>query len=266
MTDEELLRGLDAAIRRRAGSTEPVTESLQRFANGDATAATNDEVAADLKIDRTAREELTRPLGEDFQRAALSRVLAERAAGARAASSDASPTSPSAMKLRRGWNVAAGASVILALAASVVFWLSPKEPKDGLPVYSLSASGGESDMRGVALPEAVHIRSDSTLTIVLQPVRRVVGPLEARAAVVPVKDEVARKFDARIEVSADGIVRLRANATALFPDGPGEADVVIVVGRPGAVPDDVASLVRVSETTNRGLRVGRVHVDRTRDH
>jgi hypothetical protein len=266
MTDEELLAELDAAMRRRPGAAEPLTASLQRFANGEATDDVSGAVASELGFDDAARQALVRPLDTDFRRTVVERAIAqrgERTTGETRSRAHSGPTM--AAKPRRRWTMAAGASVTLALAASFVVWTSSRHPVDALPLYAMSTSGGESELRGSAAPDGVHMRSDSTLSVVLQPVRPVAGPLDARAAIVGPHGAVARTLESPIDVSAEGVVRLRAPATALFADGLGEVDVVIVVARPGTLPSDADAIAHADGSDGSALRVGRVHVDMIRD-
>ncbi|MFI5298470.1 MAG: hypothetical protein ACHREM_10250 [Polyangiales bacterium] len=259
MTDDEILAHLADAVRRRPGVAAPLSTAMERVAEGDVRDEAIDAVAAEQGLDPSIARDALRPLGDEFKRDVLANVLAARAKQAVPRPALRIVEGPSAAKKRRPASVLAGVTTALALAASTLLWVSSRTQVDGLPLYVFSATGGDKDLRGASAPVDVRLRRDSTLSMLMRPSDRVRGGVEARLAVV--KDGNARVWSGPLDVSVDGAVRVRASAVALFPEGVGGFDVVLVVGRAGTLPTGAEAIAHARDDEPPNARVGRLHVE-----
>lgn len=132
---------------------------------------------------------------------------------------------------RRRW--AAGVSTTLALAAAGALWIATRPGSGGapLPAYALAVTG-ERDTRA-DVPAPAVLSPGARVTLVLRPAAPAEGPLEARAFLVQRAAEIA--LDVSVEVSEDGAVRMVGRAPAGAALATGEAEVVAVIGRRGAL-------------------------------
>jgi hypothetical protein len=158
----------------------------------------------------------------------------------------------------------------LAAAAAVAFVVMGKGGGDSLPDYAVDVTGGDRKVRGddgvrsVIEPQRdphagavreVHVSEGSRFSIVLRPETRVEGPVAARAVLV--RDGRSQEFRVPIEVAPEGAVRLVATTEDFPAPAHGTWGLVVVVGRPDALPasEDVAR-----KAAGRGFRTFDVRV------
>lgn len=248
---DDVLEGIAAAGRRRDADEDPRWEA---FAAGDL--SPEDEQAlralADSSPEHARAWEAFLPLDD----AALARIAdhvdRELDAGAPVAEPTAAAEAPRAssevsrgsvvVPLRRraparslAW---AGAAVgVLAAAAALVLVLrAPAAPP--LPGYSLEVLSSEgplrSDGRTAESAATVRLRPDTRFQAVLRPATAVTGPVAVR--VYERTKGGLRVVPAETEVADGGAVRLTGRAGDLFGAGGGEREILVVIGRPEAIP------------------------------
>jgi hypothetical protein len=127
----------------------------------------------------------------------------------------------------------------VAAAAAVVLWLRTSGPGD-LPAYELAAEGGEEELRGSSEPSrtgpatVLRVKPGTRVEFVVRPAVAVDGDVDVRAFLV--RQGESRAWTPPYERSSDGAFRIVGPARALFGPSEGELDVVLVVGRPAALP------------------------------
>jgi hypothetical protein len=173
------------------------------------------------------------PLGADGERRLAERVIAAREGAAtepRASSAKVIPLAPR----RRRWPAAAGG---LALAAALLgLWLRPgREPS--LPEYEPVFVSGAQEVRGAA-PGPVRLVPGGAVTAALRPLSRVEGPVAAGAWILRGDEAVALRVE--VEVSTDGGVKVTARPPSGRGVPPGEAELLVLVCRPGGLPSSGA--------------------------
>lgn len=131
---------------------------------------------------------------------------------------DAAPARPERRRAR--WWIGGG---VLAAAASLLLLLRAPGP---VPDYRVEVSG-LSEMRGSAPTEA------ETLLVVALPPSEVEGSIVGRAYSLTPEP---RPWPAP-EVASTGALRWRVARTRVAPAGASSVEVLILVGRPGALPD-----------------------------
>ena len=131
--------------------------------------------------------------------------------------------------------VAIGITVV-ALAAGAMLTLRARSVEP-LPPYALAVSGGEQTTRG-AMPSvaeaSLRVRRGGEFQLVLRPATRASGPVEARVFVA--QNDRVRPFAGTVDVAEGGAVRVVATPAELTALSPGEARVVVFVGRTGFLP------------------------------
>jgi hypothetical protein len=157
----------------------------------------------------------------------------------------ASPSGSAHRSPRRFFLATSG---LVAAAAVLAMWLKPTNPNSpnspnaldsGFPAYSISASGGVRETRGVA-PAATtggdettaasqRVTPASELVIVCRPETGVTDEVAARTFFVQGAD--VSEVHPRIQVAPSGAVELRLRGAELPGHGPGPAAVRVVVGR-----------------------------------
>lgn len=255
-TSEELIRSL----RELEGEEQEDALTDARWERLAAGTASDEDRAALERLaheDPLAREALAlfAPLGEDAQRRYAGAIEAELAASREQAKAPAAGPIPeparehtrehtTVVPLRarppRGasFRRLAAAGTALAMAAAVALMLTrPHAPGATLPAYALALSGGEAIDRGEPDATLPVLRRGSRLTLTLRPATPVRGPVEARAFLVQAGRTVA--LDAALQLSADGAVRLVARVAEVSP---GDAEIVAVIARPGALGPGVEAL------------------------
>jgi len=164
-----------------------------------------------------------------------------------------------------------GLALALLAAAFSVFGVALVLRKPGtapIGAYSLSVEGGNREDRGEPpAPEAV-IRLDpaSRLALSLRPEAPVSGALAVRGFLV--REGKARPWDVPAVVGAGGVVRVEGTVAALFGELPeGAWDLVLVVARPEALPDDAELAEAAAEgKTLPGVSMHRRHITLSRPH
>jgi hypothetical protein len=292
MTDEELWK----ALARAAREEDETDARLRGLASGELTAEEraelealargDDEAAADAfelyrpfeaaEIDRivasvqgAARGAAGAPATsarESGSRAAGSRAAGSRAAGSRAAGSGepaAQSVYSARMAVRPARRTARTVAIFAApLAAAAALVLLMRTRQVDLPAYDLEIASSVQDTRAGGPSEHVsEARLDRTAAfeMVVRPAERARTPIAARAALVHEQRAVA--WDAPIEISPEGAVRVRGAARALFGDARGVYEIVVVVARPEDLPsaDEVASIASGASSPGRARVVrGRV--------
>ncbi|MBI4511950.1 MAG: hypothetical protein HY698_20120 [Deltaproteobacteria bacterium] len=206
MTDDQLLKALGQLAREQRAMEEPSVTSLSDTAK--------DKLAA--------------------------RLLAE----VRRGSQNPGPTGhviPSRTKAIR----ASMLGVPLAMAAALALWLTTTERASlaPLPNYEMVASGGARDFRSGEPSrgeEPIVLVPGTRLDLHLRPATPVVGRISTR--VHAVQNGQAREIGVQEQVSDEGAVRISVPAEAI--PNPGEWEVVVVLGRAGAVPETLAAAER----------------------
>jgi hypothetical protein len=155
--------------------------------------------------------------------------------------------------IRQRWQLFVMAPIAAAVAGAwLVFGslLGPQHPP--LPLYALEAHGGIAQMRGPADETArrpLELAPGVSLELVMRPEDRVEGPVAA--TLYWVKDGQVRRWPAAIEQAPGGAMRVRGPVVAPFGRGAGE--IVVVLGRPEALPREeqglAAELLRETAST-----------------
>jgi hypothetical protein len=254
MTDDELLVALGR--RAREENEDPEIAALERLARGEVD-------ASDLPgIDDDARD-LFRPLDAAAEERIASAILSAGAArngpALRVVRGGEDPSGPpgSATSENRTpkLTLVRLAPVILAAAAVFLFLVIPRGTE--LPNYVVEISGDVASVRSDG-PKVVETRAtlhrEAQLQIVLRPGEPTEDPVVATAALV--QDGRATPLAAKIEVSADGAVRVSGPVSAVFP-GPGAFDVVVAIAPEGKLPTDLA---KAASEPPRGVRVLRATI------
>ncbi|TKC99956.1 CHAT domain-containing protein [Polyangium fumosum] len=186
--------------------------------------------------------ELLRPLDKAERSALADAVFATL--DAKGAPEEARPAPvvpierPKKLGARRRFGLV-GALVAAALGALALFVLLRRDAPAPIAAYTLSVEGGNQAERGDRPPEDVVIRLDpaSRLSLALRPGSPVAGAIAVRGFLV--REGAARAWEPPMVVGAGGVVRIEGTAAALFGDVPeGAWDVVLLVGRPEALPDE----------------------------
>ncbi|MDI1480210.1 CHAT domain-containing protein [Polyangium sp. y55x31] len=134
-----------------------------------------------------------------------------------------------------------GALLAAALGALALFVLVRRDEPAPIAAYTLSVEGGNQSERGDEPPKDAVIRLDpaSRLSLALRPEAPVSGAIAVRGFLV--REGAAKPWEPPMVVGAGGVVRIEGTAAALFGDVPeGAWDVVLLVGRPEALPEESA--------------------------
>jgi hypothetical protein len=245
-----LLAQLGATTRAQDDALDPRLDAL---CDGTISAEDRAALEADAAKDPALglALEAFRPLGDDHAARIAAKLVAARPATVAAASEVAHEPAPRASNVvsiarRRPSLLARSVPIVGALAvaaAAVVYFVRPSASP--LPPYELIVGGGDRALRGgdadpVAVP---RLARDSRFELLLRPASATSEPIEVRAFLV--RDGIARPWQVTAEVSADGAARIQGRVDALFPAGPGEWGVLLVVGRRGHVELDAASAARL---------------------
>lgn len=252
MSDERLLKELAQLERARAAAgPEPVWDAL---AGGNLTAEQLARLQAEARTtpEAAAAWEAFQPLDAPFRAALTARLAQELRAGA--------PTQPSAAPAPAGrvWNSVPGwlrlglapALVLAVLLVSVRIWRDPGP----LPAYELRLSGDSRSLRSTTTAAEVGSATPASFApgnrfeLVLTPATSAGRAVEARLFIVR---------GARLEtlaapaptLSVDGAWRLAGVVGQDVQLPLGEFTLLVVVGRPGDLPDPAQLAARSSTTT-----------------
>ncbi len=223
MKDDELLARVAEAVKQEEESVDP---RLDAFAAGEI-----DEKAAREALSGAADADAVlaayRPLDQKTRHTIVERVLADRPA--------ARPRRVLALRL-----LLLGAPTAVAVAAIVFVALLPP---GGLPDYSDELMAGDATVRGTATTASTRLHVDSRLEWVLRPASVSPGHIEVQTFLL--KDGVATAWPVTAEISEQGSVRMVGTARSLGVPA-GELDLVAIVSRRGAAPEDWRTMVEAA--------------------
>ncbi len=236
MNDDELLAATVEAARDDARRAHE--ERLDAYADRRISAAEVTALARAAGVDDNLDDELRafRPVDDEARARIAARVTAELATRA--------PASGKGARVGvRSWTfrsvtIAAG---VLTMAAAVALVVRTRDA--ALPAYEIAFVGGDQALRG-AVPAAVapvhKFSRGESFRMVLRPRTALGGPVAARLFLRRGAD--VRAWDAPVDVSSEGAVRVVASLDTLPAASEGDWDLVVVVGRPDAVPRAAADL------------------------
>jgi hypothetical protein len=256
VNDDDLLARLRKAASHDAERAR--APEWERVADG---TATDEERRALEKIarawdDEDALRDLA-PIAPSARDAMVDRVLGA-AAAERATQSQTARAAGNVVPLRRTRVVAIAAALAVAAAALVAVNFG-RGRDDALPAYALAVGGGIADDRAgdPAHPDAVlRVGRDSRLDIVLRPERDTRDNIAIAAAIV--RGSTAEAWNPPRTISPTGAVRISGDASSLVPGGNGPLDLVITVGREGALPTSAQAIAQ--QASDSRVRVFRVHL------
>jgi len=274
MTTDELLKAVAQAAREDEIEDDPRWSALVEGKLSEQDRAALEALASSSpRHDEALR--LLKPLDEGARARFADAILAQMQGDEAASKESPSPAPPpreGAQVLpfpkRRPW---APALAALAVAAAVALFFGLREspsqktatfragsptiangPSDEAPVpaYEIALLGGEQNTRAdpapadlfgspappSRVPSAVLLGPGSSLEILLRPATPEQKPIAVRGFLL--RDERARLWEIKPDVSPDGAVRIAGERETLFPNMPaGSYEIVIAVGRPGALPN-----------------------------
>ncbi|MBK6690330.1 MAG: hypothetical protein IPG45_38040 [Deltaproteobacteria bacterium] len=125
---------------------------------------------------------------------------------------------------------------LLALAAAIMIGIFAMTDRYApLPSYAVNAQVQDALYRSEDLPRAPTVRSDSRIELVLVPDQPAEGALAGRLFLE--EGTTVRVIAAAPEISPDGALRWRGTPAQLLGVETGTVTVVMVVGRPGQLPE-----------------------------
>ena len=146
---------------------------------------------------------------------------------------------------KRGRTLIYAATAVLSLAAGAVLFLRFQgSGVETLPVYTAVVEGGRSDQRAFPGPSAAptgrapaRLSAGGRVDITLRPATTAGGELTVRAFLVDSNN--ARPWNAPVEPRPNGSFRVAGIERRMLPEPiVGAAELVFVIGRPGALPSD----------------------------
>jgi len=226
--DDELLQALGALERER----DTAVAQWEALARGE---VSRDEVVASRTEAGEAPEEVERVAA--LVSAESSRDWLDIGARALAADTSSDDAPPVSLESRRRPSAArwwAAGAVLLAAALAVLWFARPRPPVSTLPDYTLvvrnetvrTERGADTDM------EPARYRRDSDVYWVLQPAEAVTEPLKV-AIVAENETGEQRIFEppaAALDISEQGVVRLRGTLETVLPLSPGRWTLRVLVG------------------------------------
>ncbi len=264
--DDALLLALAEHARERPSVWEPVVRGERSV----------EEVASQAGAELERARAYFQPFDASETRAIVEGVLA-RALPADAPPADAPPAGPVAevvqLRPRAGNRNAILVGVLLAVAAAAALWLiwprseiantaptiAAREP---IPEYGVEASGWLKTLRDdtPTAPSRYRYRQETSFEWVLRPQAKVVDALALRAFVVDEgrPEGVPLEIGPLSEIATTGGIRIHGTIAQLNL-APGRYTIVLVVGRPDALPDQAAALA--DPTSEPAWRVVRIDID-----
>lgn len=153
------------------------------------------------------------------------------------------PPAPIPLAPRRGLPrpVAVVVSVLaFAAAATLVVRFTPV--RGDLPAYEVSIVGSEQSTRGAdTAATTVKVRPGGAFRVELRPATRASGAIEARAFVEQAGQ--TRAFEGTIEIAEGGAIRVASTPAELSRLKPGRARLIVMIGRPGSLPQTPGAAV-----------------------
>jgi len=156
---------------------------------------------------------------------------------------------------RIAWGIA-----VVALAALGVYFVQKNAPAAPLPEFELSVTGGQQSTLGAPVQlrsDTVRVRGDARVQIAARPASKPDGAIAARAFLL--EGGVAKTWNAPIEVSDEGVVRIAGEAGTIFPQPTGDWEVVVAIARPALLPID-ATVVGLLGAPVPAVKTLRCHV------
>jgi hypothetical protein len=255
MTDDELLQVAVNAVRAER-SQRAHDARLEAYASGTLDAAqVADQARAAGLADADLEAELAgfRPLDASVRASIAARIQESMGPAVRLRR-----TPVRRVPLQRlGMAVTA-----IALAASVGLFFRSRASHDGsslLPSYELASVSGEQTWRGESEPTTEHrVARGDRMRLVVRPSTATEGALEARVFVKRGTD--VRAWPSAVEVSRAGAVRIVAAAASLPADTTGAWEMLVVVGRPGAMPTSSEIQTMQTADATRDVRIVKTRV------
>ena len=250
MTDDEILKVAGEIERGRDVLVDPRWQALAEGTLGEADRAELEALASRSEEARRALE-AHRPLDAAEQAEIVERLLA------------ASPTPAIApviaLRPHRKVRAAIVALGSLAAAAALFLMLPAREP-GAIPAYEVAMAGEQAQRGPAPLAGAPRVFGPgSDVELVLRPAVAEKGPIAARGFLS--REGRAQAWAPPIEVSSDGAVRIAGPYEAVFRGvAPGAVELVIVVGRPGAIPSDATLVEMTRQGSSSGPREGSWHL------
>jgi hypothetical protein len=165
----------------------------------------------------------------------------------------------STTKRRRA--VAAAVLAPLALAAGLLLYVAVPS-RSTLPVYQLDVTGGAQPLRNAPSAPAAHVSlaPGSQLEIVARPSTAVAEAVMARTFFV--RGEDIHPWNPTMEISPEGAVRATAPPSSWANLTPGMWDLVVLIGRPDALPADTnAAKQWIADPDRHGVQMLRYSVE-----
>lgn len=124
----------------------------------------------------------------------------------------------------------------LAVAAGVLLGVNALRTTNEIPKYELTLAG-EQPMRGQPAGDTeLHtFSSHERFRLLLRPDRAVRGPVAARVFLI--RGDESRRWETPVDISNEGAIRIVTPLDTLPPGSGGAWEMVVVVARPGALPD-----------------------------
>lgn len=160
---------------------------------------------------------------------------------------------------RRGVRVAWAAGAALAAAAAVVLVLRGGAGAP-LPGYELAFVGGDRAERSAPDPtEQPRLSPASRVDVVLRPATATASGVDVR--VLALAGATAKVVPAPFADAGQGVMRLLGPTRTVLPGLPaGEVELVFLIGKKGALPDDVEALRRLAASPPADVRALRRQV------
>jgi len=137
-------------------------------------------------------------------------------------------------KPKRRGAVFAGAAGVLALAAALLLFI--RRPQSELPAYEMVVLGGAREIRGADTAPStspLRLRRGDRFEVQLTPTHATHGPLVGRALLARGASSIP--FGGAIEIAPEGGARLAGTLDDFPGVTPGASELVVILGRPGAV-------------------------------
>lgn len=191
------------------------------------------------------RKELLAPLGPEF------RVELEKKLGVKPV--DERPPAP-VIPL---WRRFAPAALGIAAAAAVALFVFGRGGESSVPEYAMTVTGGDKEVRSMHAPSLLKLSPGSRFEVLLRPAHPT-KDIAVRSFLV--KAGAAKPWEAPLEVSPAGAVRIAGETSKLFPGGPGEYGVLVLIGEPRRLDVDLPTAARIWDNGLTGAQVHRVQV------
>jgi hypothetical protein len=246
MNDERLLK--DLARLERARSAADPEPAWDRLAAGTASAeqVAHWQAEARESASTAAAWEAFQPLEPEFRAALVERLRCELPGADVAPERAAAAPTPSAWRRLPVW--LRFALVPALVTASLLVTVRPWQAPEPLPDYALHLAGGSRNTRSVpasASPDPPTFAPGNRFELVLTPATSAGRALEARTFVL--RGRQLEALDASLaSVSEDGAWRLVGVVGQDLQLPSGDFALLVIVGRPGALPEPASLVGRVS--------------------